>query len=291
MKRSIITAFNPLLSLWEAVLKSKLILNADDFGRSLSINRAVIRAHQEGILTSTSLMVNGDSFTNAVELAKQNPKLGVGLHITVAMGRSTLLSNVIPSLVDGDCNFSNSPVAAGMKYFFAPGIRAQLKREIAAQFDVFHQTNLKLDHVNGHLNFHLHPTILGILLELKDHWKGAGFRITRDDFALSEELSSGHWWYRFSHATIFSALGNRAAPALKRITDRTTTNVFGLLQNDEVDEQYLLNLLPRLPAGPVEIYSHPNMETHQNELNALLSSRVADTIKKLGIQLCRYQDL
>lgn len=271
--------------------RPRLILNADDFGCSSSINEAVVRAHQEGLLTSASLMVNGDAFDEAVRMARENPKLGVGLHLTVALGRSTLSTAEIPSLVDGDRNFSNSAVTAGFKYFFHPGIRNQLHREIAAQFEKFRETGLKLDHVNGHLNFHLHPTVFEILLELKNHWKGAGFRITRDDFALSEELSSGRWLYRFSHATIFNGLSNRAAPALKRVTDRTTKNVFGLLQNDEADEQYLLNLLPRMPTGPTEIYVHPDMDSHRHELNALLSPRVAELIKKLGIVLCRYQDL
>lgn len=269
----------------------KLILNADDFGRSRSINKAVIRAHQNGVLTTTSLMVNGDAFEQAVQLAKENPDLGIGLHVTVAMGKSTLPQIEIPSLVDSDRNFSNNAVAAGFRYFFTPGIRNQLRQEISAQLDRFRETGLKLDHVNGHLNFHLHPSILGILLELSDRWTGAGFRLTRDSFALSEKLSHDRWWYRFSHAMIFGALSNRANPAIRRITHRTTNKVFGLLQNDEVDESYLLNLLKELPPGPVEIYSHPDMDTHRHELYALLSPRVAETIKKLGIELCRYQDL
>src|SRR6266705_6008158 len=68
----------------------RLIVNADDFGRSHSINEAVIRAHKEGILTSASLMVNEPAFEEAVELAKANPTLGVGLHLTLLCGHSTL---------------------------------------------------------------------------------------------------------------------------------------------------------------------------------------------------------
>ena len=68
----------------------RLIVNADDFGRSSSINEAVIRAHREGILTSASLMVNEPAFDEAVKLARENPKLGVGLHLTLLMGHSAM---------------------------------------------------------------------------------------------------------------------------------------------------------------------------------------------------------
>jgi hopanoid biosynthesis associated protein HpnK len=275
----------------EGRLTTRLILNADDFGRSRSINEAIIRAHREGVLTSASLMVNGEAAQEAVELARQNPSLAVGLHLTVAVGRAALAPMQIPALVRGDGRFSDHPVWCGLNYFFNPMARTQLTREIDTQFARFHATGLPLDHVNGHLNFHLHPTIVSILLSLRERWPGSGFRLTHDDFALSESLRANRWWYRFVHAMVFGALSNRAAPAIRHLTHRTTKRVFGLLQNDAVDETYLLKLLPKLPEGPIEIYSHPNMDTHRLELDALLSSRVADLIKKLGIERCRYQDL
>src|SRR2546422_7510563 len=96
----------------------RLIVNADDFGRSYSINQAVIRAHREGILTTTSLMVNGEAADEAVELARQNPRLGVGLHLTLVCGTSVLKPGEIPGLVDGDGSFSGNPIATGVRYFF-----------------------------------------------------------------------------------------------------------------------------------------------------------------------------
>src|SRR5690349_10998590 len=78
----------------------RLIVNADDFGASRSINEAVIRAHREGILTTASLMVNEPACGEAVELAKQNPRLGVGLHLTLLMGHSALPPREIPGLVN-----------------------------------------------------------------------------------------------------------------------------------------------------------------------------------------------
>ncbi len=76
----------------------KVIFNADDFGRTPSINAAVIRAYQEGVLTSASLMVNGDVFEEAVVLAKENPGLAVGLHVVVIAGKASLLPQQIPHM-------------------------------------------------------------------------------------------------------------------------------------------------------------------------------------------------
>src|SRR5262245_33982288 len=88
----------------------RLIVNADDFGRSHSINEAVIRAHREGILTSASLMVNETSCSEAVSMAKQNPNLGVGLHLTLLMGHSALPQREIPGLVNERGEFLDDPV-------------------------------------------------------------------------------------------------------------------------------------------------------------------------------------
>src|SRR5689334_12698129 len=126
----------------------RLIVNADDFGRSPSINEAVIRAHKEGILTTASLMVNESAFAEAVELAKANPTLGIGLHLTLLCGHSTLPPDQIPGLVNGNGEFTNHAAGAGFSYFFKSSLREQLRREIHAQFQKFRHTGLPLDHVN-----------------------------------------------------------------------------------------------------------------------------------------------
>src|ERR1044072_6488896 len=85
----------------------RLIVNADDFGRSHSINQAVIRAHREGILTTASLMVSEQVCDEAVALAKENPTLGVGLHLTFLCGHSSLPAEKIPGLLNERREFSN----------------------------------------------------------------------------------------------------------------------------------------------------------------------------------------
>ena len=139
--------------------RRRLIVNADDFGRSRSINEAVIRAHREGILTSASLMMNEVACDEAVELARQNPKLGVGLHLTLLCGHSAISPSQIPGLVNQKGEFSEKPATTGLRYFVNRDLREQLRREIHEQFSRFAKTGLELDHVNGHLHMHMHPVV------------------------------------------------------------------------------------------------------------------------------------
>lgn len=269
----------------------RLVVNADDFGRSHDINAAIIQAHQQGILTTASLMVNGEAGAEAVALARQNPRLGVGLHLALICGQAALPPAEIPGLADAQGQFSNDPVATGMRYFFLPGLRAQLAREIDAQFTKFRATGLPLDHVNGHLNLHLHPVVFQIMLETGVRHGLRHVRLTRDRFWLNTRLAKGQWLYRLSHGLIFWLLAARSRPRLAARGLRHTQSVFGLLQNARVDEEYILRLLPRLPGGDSELYSHPSVNEFKHELDALLSPRVKSLLPAQGIRLIRYQDL
>jgi hopanoid biosynthesis associated protein HpnK len=269
----------------------RLIVNADDFGLSSDVNSAVIRGHREGILTTASLMVNEEGCPEAVELARENPQLGVGLHLSLAHGRSNLPAEQVPGLVDSTGRFRESGVAAGFSYFFNRRLRAQLEQEIEAQFKAFARTGLEMDHVNGHLNIHLHPVVLRIIL---DRVKACGIRavrLTRDPFFLNAQLRKGAWGYRGSHALIYTLLSSWARPRLKRLNLNSTQHVFGLLQNGAVDEGYVLDLLRVLPPGDSELYSHPNTQQFKHELTALLSVPVRELIASEGVELIRYQDL
>src|SRR4051794_9797223 len=103
-------------------MKRRLIINADDFGRSHSINEAVVRAHREGVLTSASLMMNEVACDEAVALARENPKLGVGLHLTLLCGHSALSPAEIPGLVNARGEFSDAPAGTGFRYFKDGGL-------------------------------------------------------------------------------------------------------------------------------------------------------------------------
>lgn len=268
----------------------RLIVNADDFGISASANRAIERAHREGILTSASLMVSGDAAEDAVRIARENPDLGVGLHLVLVCGRPVLPGSRIPGLVDGRSRFTDNPVAAGLRYFFHPGLQAQVRDEVLAQFERFRATGLPLDHVNGHLNFHLHPGVFGVLLEQAGALGIRSVRLTRDPLLQNLRLASGALLYRVSHAAVFGAMSRRCRPLLARGGLRHAEATYGLLQNSRVTEEYLLRLLPELQPGTWELYCHADEDAHRHELEALLSPRVREVLGARGIRLCRYSD-
>jgi chitin disaccharide deacetylase len=269
--------------------RRRLVVNADDFGRSSEINQAVVRAHREGILTTASLMVGGAAATEAVQLARANPGLGVGLHLTLVGGRASASSSELPGLADAEGRFDENPVRAGWRYFADRRLRDPLRREIRAQFEAFRRTGLRRDHVNGHLHFHLHPTVLR--LWLAEAGEVGGVRLTRDPLWLNLHLGRRRWIYRWSHALIFGLLSAWAVGRLRRGGWRYTDAVFGLLQNGAVDEQYVLGLLANLPAGDSELYSHPSQVEFGPEWEALVSERVRAAVRERGVCLTRYQDL
>ncbi len=269
----------------------RLIVNADDFGRSSSINLAVGEAHRNGILTTASLMVNEPAFAEAVTLARGHPRLGVGLHLTLSHGRPALPPEQVPGLINARGEFSDRAEAAGLRYFTRRELREQLRREIHAQFEKFLATGLPLDHVNGHLHFHLHPTVFDLLMEAAPRFGIRRMRLTRDPFWLNARLAAGQWRYRAAHAFIYVCLAARARGALRRRNIRHTRHVFGLLQNSRVDEAYITRLASQLPAGDSELYSHPALGEFNHEFAALVSVRAKTAIRENGIQLIRYQDL
>ena len=144
----------------------RLIVTADDFGLAVPVNEAVERAHREGVLTCASLMVSAPAAEDAIERAHSLPSLRVGLHLTLVRGRPALPASDVPDLVGNDGEFPRNLVSAGLRFFFLPGIRRQLEREIRAQFEAYRATGLAMDHVIVHNHMHLHPTLLGLILKV-----------------------------------------------------------------------------------------------------------------------------
>jgi hopanoid biosynthesis associated protein HpnK len=142
-----------------------LIVTADDFGAAVEVNQAVERAHRDGILSAASLMVSGAAANDAVQRARTMPHLRVGLHLVLVEGKPVLPANTVPDLVDSSGHFRTDMARAGAAMFFRPKVRAQLAAEIEAQFAAFAATGLRLDHVNAHKHFHLHPTIAALVVK------------------------------------------------------------------------------------------------------------------------------
>jgi hopanoid biosynthesis associated protein HpnK len=235
-----------------------IVVNADDFGRSSDVNAAVVRAHREGLLSSASLMVTGDAFEEAVALARQNPKLAVGLHLVLSDGRPALPAAQIPHLVDGSGRFLVDPVVAGWHYFLRPHVRTELAREVAAQFERFSATGLALSHVDGHQHLHAHPSVFRTVITLAEQSRATGIRIPHDDLALSLRFSRRHAARNASWAAVWSGLAAWCRAQLHGRRLFVPRRTYGFFQTGEMTSAYLQYLAPRIH-GPAEIYVHPTL--------------------------------
>jgi len=137
----------------------------------------------------------------------------------------------------------------------------------------------------------LHPVIFAILMEDHQLLDFHHLRLTRDSLSRSRQTTRGQWLYRLSHAAIYAWLSRRALAPLRERGIKHAQFTFGLLQNARVDEASLLKLLPLLPPGDSELYSHPSLDNFTHEFNALVSPRVKESLSQLDIGLIRYQDL
>ena len=276
-----------------------LILTADDFGLAVEVNMAVALAHRAGRLSCASLMVTAPAAEDAIARARAMPDLGVGLHLTLVEGRPALPASQVPDLVGPDGQFLDDPLAAGLRFFFRPGARRQLRAEIRAQFEAFMATGLPLDHVNTHNHLHLHPTVLGIVLDVARAFGNPPMRLPRETIRAAAMGGMGALAARIAMAPILRL----AAARLARAGVRHNRSILGLSHSGRMDEARVLSLLAVAGADPVEIYLHPatgraralertmaNYD-HAGELSALLSPVLDDAIAARGFRLARFRDL
>jgi hopanoid biosynthesis associated protein HpnK len=280
----------------------ELIVNGDDFGASKEANEAVIKAFREGILTSCSLMVSGDAFEHAVQLARENEKLAVGIHLVTVLGKSVLPHRLIPRLVDEQGNFSANPTIAGLKYYFSRPARRELRNELRAQFEKFASTGLKFSHIDSHLHMHVHPVVFHAAMELGEEFDVKRMRVPRDDFALARGFERNQPAGAFVQARVFGALCSRMEKALMRRGFTASQAVRGHFYSGRMSEEYVLFVLDRLKARTNEIYFHPafypddsplNERQRQSmrELRILTGNAVAQLIGARSIRLATYADL
>ncbi len=279
-----------------------LIINGDDFGCSAAVNRAIIQAHREGVLTSASLMVNECAADEAVKLARENPNLAVGLHLVLVLGRAALPQAELPHITDAQGNFTNSSFEAGIKYYFSPAARRELRREMRAQFDKFVATGLPFSHVDGHTHLHQHPVVFAELIRLCEEYGVRRVRVVKGEMCLSLGLDRKNLPLKLVWGTVFNLLGRWCERRLRGRGFVQPQKVYGLLQSGDLNENYLLGLLARMKNISSEIYAHPlafdadEPARRENpgggrELEALLSRRVRAAIDAAGFELSTYQKL
>ena len=276
-----------------------LIVNADDFGLSREVNAAVIKAHREGILTSASLMVAEAHRDEAISLAREHPQLDVGLHAVVCRGRSVLPPAEIAPAVDALGRFPDNAVLTGLRWFFDQHLRAKLKAELRAQVETHLKLVGYLNHIDGHLNFHVHPVVAEILVGLAVEYKVPCLRMPREPVLTTLRLRRDHGARKAVEAAIFRALSSRTRRLMRKHGLRSTDSLFGLHQSGHLDEDYVVAIIGGLREGSTELYFHPAMDIGatppsapaQVELEILTSARVRDALVARGVRLTNFAEL
>lgn len=240
------------------------------------------------MLTAASLMMGEPHIADAVARARRLPRLRVGLHLVLTEGRSVLPASRIPALVDAQGCFPEDAMARdGARFFFLPWVRRQLADEIRAQFEAFKATGLALDHVNAHRHFHLHPTVLSLIIVIGRDY---GLRAVRWPCDEQTPLLLRPWM-------------NLLRWRLRRARIACNDQVAGLAHSGDMDERRLLQAIGHLRDGVTEIYLHPATESgrsiaapmaayrHADELAALLSPKVRQALEHSGIPRGGFSDL
>lgn len=270
------------------------IITADDFGVSREVNAAVEQAHREGILTVTSLMVTGAAALDAVARARENPTLGVGLHIALAETPPALPPEQIPDLVDESGTFRIESLPVALALVGKASVRRQLEAEIEAQFALFEATGLPLDHVNSHKHMHLHPVIAACLLKVGKRHGMARVRSPVEPRAVLAQFEAARGLH------IAKPFAQSVQRRMRRGGMIVPDHTFGLAWSGAMHAERLRGVLAHLPQGVSEIYLHPATGPYplsapsyqyEAELAALLDPQARAIVEREGIVLARFADL
>ena len=233
----------------------RLIVNADDFGLHAAVNRGILTAHTEGIVSSTSLMAGGAALDDAVRIAKQCPQLGVGVHLTL-VGASPLLPVAeVSSLLDEAGDFYGS-YPLFIKRFLRGKIRlAEVERELAAQIDRVRMAGIQPSHLDSHQHLHVLPGIGGLVLDLARRFSIRAIRIPAEPVAFigATPATVGRLAGRGGLTMLANLFRQQAAAA----GIRTSDHFYGMLAGGQLTEPAILAILRRLPPGDSELMTHP----------------------------------
>jgi len=275
---------------------TRLIVNADDFGLSEAVNRAVIEAHEKGIVTSTSIMAGGAAFEHAAALAARSPTLDVGVHLTLTELQPVAES--VPSLVGADGRFTRHTTDFAKRWLRGAIVLGDVRKELDAQIRRVRAHGVQPTHLDGHQHVHVLPGIARVVAQLaREH----GIRAAR----VPAERPRGYMLKdpgslkRLAEQVVLGSLAATSSLAALRRVDRFVGFYFG----GRLNEQNLATVLERLPSGKtVELMCHPGGEDPQSpyadwhyawaaETAALTSPRIRGLIGAHGVRLIGYRDV
>lgn len=277
-------------------MRRLLIVNADDFGLTEGVSRAIVRAHEEGVVTSTSLLAVGPAFARTAAWLEDVPQLGLGAHLAVVGEDPPLLSaREIPTLVD-----RNGGLAPSWRAFL-PRVAtgrvdiADVEREFEAQLAAISDAvgSSRLTHLDTHQHLHLWPPVGRVLLRVAARWGIRAARLTRSSSRSPVGRAVNRLARRFEHGALAAGVSLPAAFA-------------GFDEGGRMDEACLVSTIARLAASgapTAEIGVHPGEEGDRElaryqwgyrwgtELAALTGSRARGSVESHGFVLGTFGDL
>jgi hopanoid biosynthesis associated protein HpnK len=275
-----------------------LIVNADDFGLTSGVNRAVIEAHTRGILTSTTVMANMPAFEDAVRLAKDHPGLGIGLHFNITQGAPIAEAARVRSLLDERGEFLGTSTALLVRSLAGRLRVSEVELELRAQIERVLRAGLQLTHVDSHKHAHALPQVAGVIARVIGDYGIRAVRLPREHWRFDASAK----WAQSLGALGLAQLCRISTGQLRRSGIRTADAFFGVTRTGYWTKSWLLDLIARLPEGTSELMSHPGYEdaelgqiktrlraSRANELALLTDAEVVAAVRELGVRLISYE--
>jgi chitin disaccharide deacetylase len=236
---------------------SRLIVNADDFGLTPGVNRAIVELHASGVLTSATLMARAAATGEAIRMAQRNPSLGVGCHIVLVDGEPVLPPAAIPTLVDESTGRFSSSLSAFLPRLFTGRIRsAEIEAEAAAQIGVLKSAGVRPTHIDTHKHTHMFPQVLAPVLRSA---RAAGIRAVRNPFEPEWAIRATPRasWLRTVEVLALRRLGPYFTRLIAREQFVTTDGTIAVAGTGVLDADMVRSLLNKLPEGSWELVTHP----------------------------------
>jgi chitin disaccharide deacetylase len=288
----------------------QLIVNADDFGLTAGVNRAIIETHRAGIVSSATLMATGAAFDDAVEQARAAPTLSVGCHVVLVDGAPASAPGAVDTLLairsaEPDKFHCRLPSVAARAVFggFDPD---QLVEEIAAQIRTIQSAGIKLTHLDTHKHTHVFPEILGALLRAA---RICGVPALRNPFVPSTAVSAKRFvgkpslWKRYSQVRMLRSFAGQFREKVRRAGLATPDGVLGVVETGSFNPFLLRQALTNLPEGTWELVCHPGyddaalrtartrlIESRDQERQLLMSEDLRTFLDQQKIRLTSYRE-
>ncbi len=235
----------------------RLIVNADDFGLTRGVNRAIVELHHAGLLTSATLMARAAATEDAIAVAQATPSLGVGCHIVLVDGDPVLPASQIRSLMDRKTGqFLPTPGAFLQRLVLGNIDFTEVQAECVAQIALLQSSGVQLTHIDTHKHMHMFPAVLRPILNAAHT---AGIHAVRNPYepAWSARATPGAPLTRRMQVGALRLLASVFRRVVVEHGFTTTDGAVGVLATGTLDAATLTSLLQQMPEGRFELVTHP----------------------------------